>query len=766
MNAVQGNQAFRPLFPGVGEAVASRTIFRENENWGDVATRVAKGNTALCGAGEQEFALMRTAIAQGVLLMSGRHLQHGDETQASRPMEVYTNCSTAVSSFILYLLLLSGSGVGRSYDSALHKVDWAANLPIIEVALRQNHPDIIRGYARAHSLGALRVKYRGRPIRVIKVDDSREGWARAVELLEVMTFSGKFRNVVVIFEFSKVRERGALIRGMQNRPASGPGPMMYALRRVGSVRRSGMAPWMSSMFVDHYLAECVVVGGARRAARMATKTWRDADVFDFIELKSKHELWTSNNSVTVDAEFWALVSGEKQGPMAEHAKAVFDAVCKHSYGDGTGEPGFINQDRLNANEAGMAELLQSGNYFGSQRYQVMPGTKKMLADLGRLVLAMNYKYITNPCGEINLATYGAYCVIADIVPFHAQSDDEFLAVAKLAARALIRTNTMDSLYRQEVLRTNRIGVGLTGVFEYAWSRFGLGWRDLVSVTRTKVRELAVKAAEAIGKTDSVSIIAELEREGSAACRAAAFFLTLARVKRAVDAEAAAYSSLLGLVMPHTTTTMKPAGTTSKLFGLTEAAHLPSMREYVRWVQFREDSPLVEELRTSGYPVRKLVSMLDTVIVGFPTRLAICELGMGDALVTAAEATPEEQYQWLSLLEAFWIDGTDELGVPLESSTGGQVSYTLKYDPKVVSLEDFKAALLEWQPRIKCCSVMPHSDEEKILSMYEYLPEEQVSEEAYEKIVRNIQAAGVKEDIGLEHVDCSTGACPIDFRAAA
>jgi hypothetical protein len=39
--------------------------------------------------------------------------------------------------------------------------------------------------------------------------------------------------------------------------------------------------------------------------------------------------------------------------------------------------------------------------------------------------------------------------------------------------------------------------------------------------------------------------------------------------------------------------MKPAGTTSKLFGLTEGAHLPSMREYLRWVQFRNGDPLIE-----------------------------------------------------------------------------------------------------------------------------------------------------------------------------
>jgi hypothetical protein len=50
---------------------------------------------------------------------------------------------------------------------------------------------------------------------------------------------------------------------------------------------------------------------------------------------------------------------------------------------------------------------------------------------------------------------------------------------RTATRALIRTNLMDSLYRKEVARTNRIGVGMTGIHEYAWARFGFGWKDLV-----------------------------------------------------------------------------------------------------------------------------------------------------------------------------------------------------------------------------------------------------------------------------------------------
>jgi ribonucleoside-triphosphate reductase (formate) len=210
----------------------------------------------------------------------------------------------------------------------------------------------------------------------------------------------------------------------------------------------------------------------------------------------------------------------------------------------------------------------------------------------------------------------------------------------------------------------------------------------------------------------------------------------------VKDEAVRYSAELGVAVPHTTTTFKPAGTTSKLFGLTEGAHLPSMRWYLRWVQFRWDDPLVEDYRSKGYPVRELRSYEGTTIVGFPTALPITELDGGEWIVTAAEATPEEQYQFLRLLEKHWVDN--------------QVSYTLKYDPKKVSFPQFLETLIEGQFTIKCCSVMPQVD----ATAYEYQPEEPISKERYEELVSIIEAA--QEDVDFEHLDCSSGACPIDF----
>lgn len=707
----------RTLTPGMGEAVARRTILRTKKNgsvetWGDVARRVAVGNSLLlpkkfAQERKKEEEVLFKHLANGSMLLSGRHLQHGDETQPTRNEEVFTNCSTSSSSYILFYLLLNGSGVGRAYDDDMIVTNWD-NMPIVHCIIDDTHPDFEWGIDE--SVRDAKHKY----IDAIwyEVPDSREGWASAIEKLEIMAFEKKYKNATLILDFSKVRGKGQPIGGMQNRPASGPKPLMNAISKVATVKNAGMSPWKQAMFIDHYLAECVLVGGARRAARIATKVWTDSEIFDFIEIKRGGFLWSANNSVAVDDKFW------KQ--KTKHSQRVLQAILKASYYDGTGEPGFINQHRLVQNDENYDGYLD-GRYAESKKYHSLKGTEKMLSLIAKRASSKYYTQITNPCGEISLNMLGGYCVIGDVVPYFAPNDDMAEEAFRATTRALIRVNTMDSLYNKEVKRTNRIGVSMTGLHEYAWNRFGYGFRDLIDEEKSKD-----------------------------------FWLTLSRFKRAVVDEAASYSKHLGVVTPHTNTTIKPAGTTSKLFGLTEGAHLPSMREYIRWVQFRNDDPLVKKYKRMHYPTKELKSYSGTTVVGFPTQPEICKLGMDGALVTAAEATPEEQYTWLMLLEKHWIQGVDEHGVPLPD-TGNQVSYTLKYDPKKVSFEHYTKMVLKYQSQVKCCSVMPQTD----ATAYEYQPEMPVTTSEFMKVSQEIQQdEDLKEDIDLETLKCASGACPI------
>lgn len=747
------NSFARDVEPGMGQAVAERTVFRKKaygalENWADVARRVARGNADLFDGtihdSESEYQLLHKHIAKATTLMSGRHLQHGDENQSARNMEVFTNCSTAAASFLLFYLLLNGSGVGRCYDDDMMLVNWD-NAPTIRCVLDSSHPDF--DWSAHESLRDAQHKYGfGENTVWFHVPDSREGWAKALETWEVMAFEKIHKDKMLILDFSEVRPKGSPIGGMQNRPASGPVSLMNAFQKAASLKGAGLAPWKQAIYIDHYFAECVLVGGARRAARMSTKLWSDRTVLDFIVVKRPVEylgmtgeeiiklregsafpplgfLWSSNNSVMVDDEFWELINSNDQSERGEHARKVFDLICEAAYADGTGEPGIINAHKLVQKDDGWKDLNR-GDYVGSKRYQLNEESHLLFSRLAKRAKTKKYHTITNPCGEICLNVLGGYCVIADVVPFHADTLDEAEEAFRVVTRALMRVNLMDSMYRNEVQRTNRIGVGITGVHEFAWKFFGFGFRDLLD--EEKARE---------------------------------FWLTMARFNRAVHEEAVKYAAELGVNVPHTMTTVKPAGTTSKLFLLTEGWHLPSMREFLRWVQFRNDDPLVNTYRDAGYPVRELVQYSGTTIVGFPTAPAITRLGMGDKLVTAGEATPEEQFRWLMLGEKYWIHGTDENGEPTQLAYGNQISYTLKYVPSVVSLSHFKDMIRKYQAEVRCCSVMPQAD----TSSYEYQPEQPVTLGEFNEIKKRVDARlTVSEDIGREHVDCGTGGCPIDF----
>jgi hypothetical protein len=165
------------------------------------------------------------------------------------------------------------------------------------------------------------------------------------------------------------------------------------------------------------------------------------------------------------------------------------------------------------------------------------------------------------------------------------------------------------------------------------------------------------------------------------------------------------------------------------------------------VQYALDDPAVQEHKDRGYPVKDVSKQyVGHCVIGFPTKMPIADI-MGDDLTTAADVTPIDQYTWLRLLEMHWLGGDGK---------NNQVSYTLKYDPEAVNYYQFTEMVLENQPLVRACAVMPQINE----SAYAYLPEEPLSKEQYEELVSKIDRF-VKEAVDSDRIDCESGACPIE-----
>jgi hypothetical protein len=225
-------------------------------------------------------------------------------------MEVFTNCSTSATSFLNFYLLLNGSGVGRCYDDDMMLVNWDY-APNIRVVLDTEHPDFVWGTHESvrdarHKYGSpeemewftaptanpetgkidwagwqaateywqLRVSMRGGHVgqpctsgdRVVwfQVPDSREGWAKALELWETYAFEKIHKDTLLILDFSAVRPKNMPIGGMQNRPASGPVPLMNSFLMAASIKGSG------NYMEDTSIAQTILaqIGGSRRLAIM------------------------------------------------------------------------------------------------------------------------------------------------------------------------------------------------------------------------------------------------------------------------------------------------------------------------------------------------------------------------------------------------------------------------------------------------------------------------------------------------------------------
>lgn len=329
-----------------------------------------------------------------------------------------------------------------------------------------------------------------------------------------------------------------------------------------------------------------------------------------------------------------------------------------------------------------------------------------------------------------MSTWGGFCVIGDInlsrVTYVKEAED----AADLMAKFLVRVNRMQSEYAAEVKRTNRIGVSLTGIHEFAFKLYNLTFPDMISYYDVMDTEDAHKN------------------------KAHLFWTVIERLRKGAEFAAAEISAEFGMVTPHTVTTIKPSGTVSKVMNCTEGAHLPALAHYLRWVQFKIGDPDIETLQASGYPLKDISHRYSGhVAIGFPTKQPIVDL-MGDKVVTADETTPEENFKWLCLLERFWL-GPDK-------GQNNQVSYTLKYSSKDVSYIDFMDMILEWQPKVRCCSVMPSSDWRESEKVYGYVPEQPITTEEYETMMAAIVKPVEKESYDDESLMCAGGACPIEF----
>jgi ribonucleoside-triphosphate reductase len=327
----------------IGEQVYRRTYSQvmqsgRKEQWPDTVVRAVDGNLGLVpekfveeGEREKLYEMLLTFAG----LPAGRHLSasgmlgrqflfncHASGWDPLEPEAHFT---------FLFDALMMGGGVGSNYSNRYMKLlPNVNNFVDLHIVCRPEHANFSEfekylSTSYQHDTTFTETMWqeaeqqiiRIAPLeidgyKVFRVPDTREGWVDAVgHALRTAFSEHKEGPVRVIVDVSPIR-RSDLPLKTSGGVSCGPAPLVSAVSdMVGHLNgcEGRQLTSLDAMVIDHTLAGCVIAGGKRRSSRMSVKSWKDADIFEFIHCKRVDGIhWTTNISVEVDDDFHVAYS--------------------------------------------------------------------------------------------------------------------------------------------------------------------------------------------------------------------------------------------------------------------------------------------------------------------------------------------------------------------------------------------------------------------------------------------------------------------------
>lgn len=345
---------------------------------------------------DDEFQQLSTAVYNREVMPSMRAMWAAGDALAQNPFRGY-NCSFAavdhirVFDEILYILM-SGTGVGFSAEA-----QYVNKLPIINDTFSQSE-------------------------RTISIEDSAEGWAKALRKLIAELYLGNTHA----WDFSKIRPEGARLKTMGGR-ASGPAPLQDLMSFVTATFKAAAGRKLRPIEVHDIvckIAEVVVVGGVRRSALISLSDLGDPEVRD-----AKSGRWWETTAHRALANNSAAY---EQKPSMAVFMDEWIALMK----SGSGERGIFNR----------------------------AGAKALAPERRNTDLLVG----TNPCAEIQLRS-GQLCNLSEVV---CRVDDTEADLKRKIGLATILGTLQASLtefkYVRKVWQRNceeerLLGVSLTGI---------------------------------------------------------------------------------------------------------------------------------------------------------------------------------------------------------------------------------------------------------------------------------------------------------------
>jgi len=289
---------------------------------------------------------------------------------------------------------------------------------------------------------------------IIKVADSRPGWARALRELIAMLYAGQIPQ----WDVSEVRPAGARLKTFGGR-ASGPKPLEelfeFCIEKFTQAKNRRLYP-LECHDIMCKIGEVVVVGGVRRSALISLSNLGDTQM-----RHAKSGQWWDNEGQR------ALANNS----VAYRFKPDMDTFMREwlaLYESKSGERGIFNRQSA-INQAAKNGRRDTNHEFGC-----------------------------NPCSEIILRPY-QFCNLTEVVVRETDTEETLIRKVKLATiLGTFQSTLTEFKYLRKIWKDNTeeerlLGVSLTGIMDNALTsgkspRIGKNIEGLL----TRLRDVAVK----------------------------------------------------------------------------------------------------------------------------------------------------------------------------------------------------------------------------------------------------------------------------------
>lgn len=263
---------------------------------------------------------------------------------------------------------------------------------------------------------------------VIRVADSKEGWAKSLRELISLLIAGQIPR----WDVSAVRPAGERLKTFGGR-ASGPGPLEDLFRFCIAVFRGAAGRRLTSLECHDILCkigDTVVVGGVRRSAMISL-----FDVTDDRMSKAKSGAWWEGYGYRALANNSAVYENRKPDP------SFFMKKWRDLYDSKSGEPGIFSR-------------------YACQQIAARNGRRDDTFEFG-----------TNPCSEIILRPF-QFCNLTEVVVRATDGLDELRRKVRIASiLGTIQATFTDFKYLRKIWQKQceeerLLGVSLTGILDH------------------------------------------------------------------------------------------------------------------------------------------------------------------------------------------------------------------------------------------------------------------------------------------------------------